>query len=129
MHTISVFAQNQYTCLHKRRSLCSIEETSSDTLISNCVFLGSGPYNRGHVKLMDATQVVPEKRRRRSPTILASRFSTSMKIGQQNGLLGQIDHTLFFTKQCQFQTPKTSHRTFNGEIQSMMTMTKNMDII
>ena len=71
-----------------------IEETLSGTFISveNCVFPGSVPHNRGHVKLVDA---------------------------MQKGS----------TQQCQLQTQKTSHRTFDGEIQRMMTMPKNRDIV
>ena len=64
IYTISVFAQNEYTRLHKHISFWSIEEARSDTFISveDCVFLGSGPYNRGHVKLMDVVQLVPGKK-------------------------------------------------------------------
>ena len=45
MCTISVFAQNEYTRLHKHISFWTIEETRSDTFISvdNCIFPGSGP--------------------------------------------------------------------------------------
>ena len=63
------------------------------------------------------------------PIVLAYRLSTFMKIGQQNRLVGQIEHILFFTQQYQFQTKKTSHRTFDGEILRMTTVSMNRDII
>ena len=93
------------------------------------MFLGSGPYNRGHVKLMDVVQAVPGKTATAFPDCLPSRFSTLMEIGQQNRLVGQIEYVLYLTQLCQFQTPKTSHRKFDAEIQGMMTMPNNRELI
>ena len=82
MCTISVFAQNEYTRLHKHISFWPIEETRSNTFISvdNFVFLGSGPYNRGHVKLMDAIQVVPDMK----ATALPDCFSIPFQYFNEN---------------------------------------------
>ena len=91
------------------------------------------------VNLLDAMQVVPGKQATALPDCFdlpfqyfdenrGNKTGSLAKSNMSVSVLAFVEGVLFFTQQCQLQTQKTSHRTFDVEILMTMPM-PNMDKI